>query len=222
MISQIYKRGGGEEREWECSSENVDKLDSEFRKLSSTSDPTTRQRELSMDRIKPLTGASLGPYGVLLHDGSEYTGAYLDYDSFSQRDLVDFHRSRLAVVSRCADNVDLCLFESIPALPEAEVCVNLLREFPSISQASVSFSCKSRSELSHGELFKDAVQLCAQHPQVRAIGVNCGGELFKPCYIDNLVDICVQHKRLDQSVLVMPNSGETWVKNDTNSQVSYI
>ena len=30
-------------------------------------------------RIKPLVVGSCGPYGACLHDGSEYTGSYIDH-----------------------------------------------------------------------------------------------------------------------------------------------
>lgn len=38
-----------------------------------------------------LVAASIGPYGAVLHDGSEYRGRY----GLSHRQLVDFHRERL-------------------------------------------------------------------------------------------------------------------------------
>ena len=75
-------------------------------------------------RSKPLVAASIGPYGAMLADGSEYRGRYvLDDDA-----LADFHRPRLRVLAHAG--ADLLACETLPCLREARVLANLLREFP--------------------------------------------------------------------------------------------
>ncbi len=45
------------------------------------------------ERLWPLVAASVGPYGAMLADGSEYRGRY----SIDDRGLAEFHRPRLEV-----------------------------------------------------------------------------------------------------------------------------
>ena len=51
-------------------------------------------RENRSGRLQPLVAASVGPYGAMLADGSEYRGHY----GLSDRALADFHRPRLDVL----------------------------------------------------------------------------------------------------------------------------
>ena len=62
-----------------------------------------------------LIAASLGPYGAILHDGSEFTG---DYD-VSIDVLREFHTERLSVFDN--SDVDVLALETIPSLEEARV-----------------------------------------------------------------------------------------------------
>ncbi|KAI9136603.1 Homocysteine S-methyltransferase [Paraphysoderma sedebokerense] len=85
-----------------------------------------------------LVALSLGPYGAVLCDGSEYNGSYVDRVSFDE--LVEFHLSRLrtfflpvqqtpqaAGQGDHAPHPDIILFETIPALTEAKAIVTALR-----------------------------------------------------------------------------------------------
>src|ERR1700692_5092613 len=54
-------------------------------------------------RLRPLVAASVGPYGAMLADGSEYRGRY----ALSDTALADFHRPRLRVLAGAvADTFD--------------------------------------------------------------------------------------------------------------------
>ena len=64
-------------------------------------------------RHKPLVAASVGPYGAMLANGSEYTG----YQGVSRDDLARFHAPRLRVLA-CA-GADLLACETLPCLDEA-------------------------------------------------------------------------------------------------------
>lgn len=80
---------------------------------------------------------SVGSYGSFLHDGSEYRGEYVDTVS---HDLIkEWHRPRILALVEAG--VDIIAFETIPALIEAELLLNLIKEFPSV-KVWVSFSCK--------------------------------------------------------------------------------
>lgn len=60
--------------------------------------------------------ASVGPYGAVLADGPEYTGAYAS--ALSVRELRAFHRPRLQVLA--AAEPDVLALETVPAAAEAE------------------------------------------------------------------------------------------------------
>ncbi|XP_062600672.1 homocysteine S-methyltransferase YbgG-like, partial [Saccostrea cucullata] len=80
---------------------------------------------------------SVGPYGVFLHDGSEYSGNYVD--NMTQQELMDWHRPQVAAL--LDGGVDMLAVETIPALKEGEAILTLLREFPA-AKAYITFSCK--------------------------------------------------------------------------------
>jgi len=81
----------------------------------------------------------VGPYGAFLADGSEYTGDYIATCDIGR--IKEWHRPRIRALVE--GGVDLLAFETIPALQEAQVLLELLREFPDTS-AWLSFSCKVR------------------------------------------------------------------------------
>ena len=72
------------------------------------SDPANR-----VGRLRPLVAASVGPYGAVLADGSEYRGRY----TASDRELQAFHRPRLKVLAE--SGADFLACETIPCLREA-------------------------------------------------------------------------------------------------------
>jgi homocysteine S-methyltransferase len=146
-------------------------------------------------RDRPLVAASVGPYGAMLADGSEYRGHYAATD----HELEDFHRPRLAVLADCG--ADLLACETIPCLREAKVLACLLAQFPRIS-AWISFSCQDQSHNCEGEDIADCIAQLAAYPQIAAVGVNCS----RPEFITPLLRQmrCKTRKPL----LVYPNSGE--------------
>ena len=146
-------------------------------------------------RIRPLVAASVGPFGAMLADGSEYKGHY----GLSEEQLMDFHRPRLQVLLQTG--ADLLACETIPCLAEARALARLLAEFPGAS-AWISFSCRDGLHNSQGERLSDCVAALDACAQVLAVGVNCTA----PQYIDSLVEQAQAHTQ--KPVLVYPNSGE--------------
>jgi homocysteine S-methyltransferase len=148
-------------------------------------------------RARPLIAASVGPYGAMLADGSEYRGRY----SVSDAALADFHRPRLEVLAGAG--ADLLACETLPCLREACVLGELLGDFPGVC-AWISFSCKDGERTSEGEQIGVCVEALQGHPQIVAIGVNC----TPPQYISSLL----RHMRgrTDKPLVVYPNSGECY------------
>jgi homocysteine S-methyltransferase len=148
-------------------------------------------------RQRPLVAASIGPYGAMLADGSEYRGHYARSDG----QLRDFHRLRFEVLAE--SGADLLAFETIPCLREALVLARLLEEFPSMS-AWISFSCQDGSRNSEGEdigACAAALQPCSQ---IAAVGINC----TRPEFVESLLRRLREHT--GKPLLAYPNSGETY------------
>jgi len=137
-----------------------------------------------------LVAASVGPYGAVLADGSEYRGRY----GVSAAALRDFHGPRLELLIGAGP--DLLAVETIPDVDEAEVLVELLREldFP----AWLSFSAAD-GRTRAGQPLADAFALAAID-QVVAVGINC----CAPEEVAAAIALAVQ------PAVVYPNSGETW------------
>lgn len=84
-----------------------------------------------------LIAGSVGPYGATLHDGSEYTGSYKDSVIFDE--LKEWHKPRISTLIEAG--VDLLAFETLPCKKEAEVLLDILKEYPNM-KAWLSFNCK--------------------------------------------------------------------------------
>jgi homocysteine S-methyltransferase len=123
----------------------------------------------SLERGVPgplLVAASVGPYGAVLHDGSEYRGRY---DASTQH-LTDFHRARLDVLA--ASGADLLAIETIPDVSEAEILVSLLAQYPDLP-AWFTYSCADAVKTCAGQPFEEAVAVAVSADSVVAVGVNC-------------------------------------------------
>ncbi len=145
----------------------------------------------------PLIAASIGPFGAMLHDGSEYTG---DYD-VSAAQLRAFHAERLRLFDD--SDADVLAFETIPSLMEARVIAELLRSCATPSW--VSFSCRDERRISDGTAIEEAAILFQDHPTVLAVGVNCTPPQFVPELIGRFRKVLP-----DIAILAYPNSGETY------------
>ena len=75
-------------------------------------------------RTPLLVAASVGPYGAVLADGSEYSGDY----GLSDAALRDFHGPRIEVLATAG--ADLLAIETIPSEQEAAVLLEVLDEMP--------------------------------------------------------------------------------------------
>jgi homocysteine S-methyltransferase len=144
-----------------------------------------------------LVAASVGPYGAVLHDGSEYHGNY----GISEDALLEFHRERLAVLVSAGPDLLAC--ETIPSRAEATALVRLLEEHPA-AKAWITFSCRDGQHTAAG----DAIAACARWldavPQVVALGVNC----VAPEWVESLIREL--RSGSDKPIVVYPNSGESW------------
>ena len=151
----------------------------------------------------PLIAASIGPYGAMLHDGSEYKGNY----GVGAKVLRDFHESRLQLFNR--SSVDVLALETIPSKLEAEVLADLLAECSTPSW--VSFSCRDGAHVVDGSRIEEVVAMFADHPTVVAIGINCTPPQFVPDLLQRLRTAAPA-----KVAMAYPNSGETYRVEDNS------
>ncbi|MCW3794405.1 homocysteine S-methyltransferase [Paenibacillus sp. LS1] len=157
----------------------------------------TGDREGECLRSRPIIAGSVGPYGAYLADGSEYVGHY----GVSDKTLAEFHRPRIAALLEAG--ADILAFETIPSLQEAQVLVNLLKEFPH-AYAWLSFSLKDGTSISEGTPLEVCAQKFGSEPQIAAIGLNCA-----PMEVVTEA-VGILSRASDKPVIVYPNSGEVY------------
>ncbi|MEU8221134.1 homocysteine S-methyltransferase [Kribbella sp. NPDC048915] len=141
-----------------------------------------------------LVAASVGPYGAMLADGSEYRGRY----GVSSTVLRDFHGPRLELLA--AAEPDLLAVETIPDTEEAEVLVELLRELDVPAWFSYSID---GDHTRAGQPLTEAFAIPAVD-QVVAIGINC----CAPADVLPAVRTAVAVS--GRAAIAYPNRGESW------------
>jgi homocysteine S-methyltransferase len=151
--------------------------------------------ELAVDGRQRWVAASVGPYGAVLADGSEYRGRY----GVSAAALRDFHLPRLELL--LAAGPDLLAVETIPDVDEAEVLVELLDElnFPAWLSYSID-GTRTRA----GQSLEDAFAVAVQSTPIVAVGINC----CAPSDVQAAVEIAVAVT--GKPAVAYPNSGEDW------------
>ena len=154
-----------------------------------------RSVELARQAEPQWVAASVGPYGAVLSDGSEYRGDY----GLTVDELRAFHRPRLDVLADAG--ADVLAVETIPCLAEVEA---LLIELDAIgASAWLSLTCAGLRTRA-GEPAATAFAMAADCAAVFAVGVNC----VDPADAAALVGLA--HEHAGKPVIVYPNSGETW------------
>jgi homocysteine S-methyltransferase len=150
---------------------------------------------LAADGIRRLVAASIGPYGALLADGSEYRGRY----GLTPTQLRDVHAPRLELLAEAGP--DLLAVETIPDLAEAEVIAALLDDIALPAWFSFSISAgRTRA----GQPLADAFAVAGAPAAVRAVGVNC----CHPDEVSEAVRLAVAVT--GKPAVAYPNGGEQW------------
>ena len=150
---------------------------------------------LADDGVRRLVAASVGPYGAVLADGSEYRGRY----GVSRAFLREFHLLRLELL--VAAGPDLLAVETIPDVDEAEVLVELLNElaFPAWFSYSIEDG-RTRA----GQPLEDAFAAAGRSTAVVAVGINCCAPGDVQAAVETAVAVT------GKPAVAYPNSGEEW------------
>lgn len=143
-----------------------------------------------------LVAGSVGPYGAMLADGSEYRG---DYDPGAAV-LREIHAPRMEALLDAG--ADLLAMETIPTVREAEVLVALLDEFGATGW--LSYQCRDGASTAAGEPIGAAVAVTAGSPGIVAVGVNCTAPRHVPALLAAAGDAT------DLPLIAYPNGGDRW------------
>ncbi|MFE7585756.1 homocysteine S-methyltransferase [Streptomyces gardneri] len=139
--------------------------------------------------------ASVGPYGAMLADGSEYRGRY----GLSVRELERFHRPRVEALA--AAGPDVLALETVPDVDEAEA---LLRAVDGCGvPVWLSYTVEG-GRTRAGQEPAEAFAVAAGNDQVVAVGINC-------CDPEEAgAAVALAAAVTGKPVVVYPNSGERW------------
>jgi homocysteine S-methyltransferase len=177
-----------------------------FAKVGIDEDEATRLFALSVElarRAQPadrptLVAGSVGLYGVVWADGTEYTG---DYSRATDDDIAEEQRRRIRALTR--DGPDLLAIETIPSGREAMILAELLTELPGV-EAWVTFCCRDEHHLSDGTPIDEAVRAVTRTGRLAAVGVNC----TPPPYVESL--LIDARAVTDLPLVAYPNWGRVW------------
>jgi len=145
-----------------------------------------------------LVAASIGPFGAMRADGSEYRGNY----GVDASELYRFHAERLRILAHTPADILAC--ETIPDAAEAGVLLELMGQYARRG-FWLSLSCPNGESLADGTPVETIVSMAADTPNLVAIGFNC----MAPEFACGLIHRARQAAP-DMRVLVYPNSGEVW------------
>ncbi len=144
---------------------------------------------------------SVGPYGAMLADGSEYTGAYLSEVPVAR--LREFHRPRMVVLAEA--EVDVLACETVPGAAEAEALVEEADALgvPAWLSLTTVVDGDGVVRTRRGEPAAEVFAMAGDVPAVIAVGVNCTDPAGVPAAVEAAA-------RSGRPVVVYPNSGEAW------------
>ena len=143
-----------------------------------------------------LVAGSVGPYGAMLADGSEFRG---DYDP-GVAVLRELHAPRMEALLE--SGADLLAMETIPTIREAAVLVALLDEFGATGW--LSYQCRDGDTTAAGEPIAEAIRVASASSGMVAVGVNCTAPRFLPSLLAQAAPVT------DLPLIAYPNGGDRW------------
>ncbi|SOD64245.1 homocysteine S-methyltransferase [Streptomyces zhaozhouensis] len=153
-------------------------------------------REAAASVPRPVfVAASVGPYGAVLADGSEYRGDY----GLTVAELARFHGPRVEAL--LAGGPDLLALETVPDTREAEAMLSVVRG----AGVPVWLSYNAEGGRTRaGQPLAGAFALAADEPSVVAVGVNC-------CPPEDVTDaVALAASVTGRPAVAYPNAGGRW------------
>jgi homocysteine S-methyltransferase len=150
-------------------------------------------------RMTLYVAGSVGPYGTLLADGSEYRGDYV----VPKEEMKSFHRGRIQALVDA--DVDVLACETMPSKAEIEALLELLETEFADEEAWFTFTLKDGEHISDGTFLKDIAALFEGREKVVGLGFNCVSDDVVLEALGNLKPLVKKG-----ALIVYPNSGEQW------------
>ena len=175
--------------------------DTAVRRLSADSVTLAREAASRGAAAPVLIAGSVGPFGAVLGDGSEYTGDY----ALTDADLAAFHRPRVEALAEAG--ADVIALETQPSLPEIRVLADLAEETGVPAWLTVTLADDgpgTAPRLPDGSPLTALAEVAAAHPVIRAVGVNC----VRPAQVSPALEALAAVT--DLPLIAYPNSGETY------------
>ena len=177
-------------------------------------------QSLDFLRSDSAVSASIGPYGAILHDGSEYSGNYVDIEN----NLVKIEKYFVDKVNLItAYQPDIYAFETVPSLKEVEIIHEVMKSRSLDYYVSVQAKEDEKGGLvmGHGESLSQFIDCCMKFKNLNenkvsncfALGLNCIHSKSVPSkfikqYLEYLSENPDLHKIL--SVVLYPNNNMIW------------
>lgn len=146
-------------------------------------------------RAQGWVAASVGPYGAMLADGSEYRGDY----GLSVAQLREWHAPRLRTLMDAG--ADVLAIETIPCLAEVEAVLGGIQGSGVPAWLAVT---AAMGTLRSGESLAEAYAMADTVDEIIAVGINCSDPLDVASAIVAARSVTVK------PIVVYPNSGEQW------------
>lgn len=146
---------------------------------------------------RAIVAGSLGPYGAMLGNGSEYTGHYEE----TEADYIQYHKERLDILIETG--ISVFAFETIPNIEEIKAVRTLLLDYPSI-ETWISVTLKDHDHLSDGTPLEAVIEVVNEIENVLAFGVNCTSVNVIDAAVDKLITLS------DKPLILYPNSGRQY------------
>lgn len=160
--------------------------------------------DLARQAGAPVVAASVGPYGALLADGSEYHGRY----TVTWDDVRAEHRQRIELLA--TTDADVFGIETMPSAAEAALVAAEVRRCTD-RPMWVSFTCVDGERTVAGDFIGDAARavLDATDGAVDAIGTNCTAPRFVAALLGHLAEAAP-----GIPLVAYPNHGAAWDARD--------
>lgn len=174
--------------------------DTEVRRLTSASVAVAREATSRGTAAAVLIAGSVGPFGAVLGDGSEYTGDY----ALTAAKFAAFHRPRIEALAEAG--ADVIALETQPSLPEIRVLTDLVEEtgVPAWLTVTLADGPGTAPRLPDGTPLTALAEVAAAHPAIGALGVNC----VRPAQVAPALEALAAVTELP--LIAYPNSGETY------------
>ncbi|KAJ3320504.1 hypothetical protein HDV06_005233 [Boothiomyces sp. JEL0866] len=153
------------------------------------------QLSVELARGKIVAG-SIGSYGSLLADGSEYTGNF----GVGIKELIESHTERVNTLMSGHFKPDLILFETIPSLLEVKAIIQVAKN--ATVPVWLAMQCKE-DRIATGESIEECIALLNES-NIECIGFNC----VNPLLVTGLLK---KAKPLtSKRIMCYPNGGGEW------------